>query len=393
MGTTNHGTQIVAVGYFMDALSGNQNKTTHNIIVRGIYNGGYLTRVSDSEVTLSPFTVSIGDSTYQVSVTSSANATVNNTTLDSGTISAATPYLVMRWSYAAVVNNYVEIHAIANVAAALTNDIIIGKCVFAGATLTSFDYSNRTNPVVANKFLKVEAEDTPSMYVRIKGGIVQIGSAYVNVADQLLGPFSAPSAPNSRIDLIYINITGVSSILAGTAAVSPTAPSYAGKLVVAEITIANGTASITNSLIRDVRAFLCSSVIPDDLSLQFNATSGKLEVKDPFNAIKYDSGWFTVAKATSYTRTHNLGSYLLSIIVLFAPDSGGSPDLTKITEVTKDLIADWTNFDVGCLVQDVNTTQLSVVTGSDYVAFRTVANGTTTRYTSGHYRILAVKIA
>lgn len=392
MSTTNHGNQAIAVGYYMDAKSGNQNKTTHNIISRGIYNGGYLTRVNDSEVTISPFTISIGDSSYQISVTSSENATINNSTLDSGTISAATPYLVFRWSYSATINNYVGVHAIANVAAALTNDIIIGKCVFVGATLSSFDYSDRKNPNVISKLLKVEAEETPSMYVRIRGGIVQIGSAYVNVADQLVGPFSAPSSPNSRIDLIYINSSGVVSVITGTAAVSPTSPSYAGKLVLAEITIANGVSSITDSVIRDVRAFLCSCIIPDDLSIQFNATSGKIEIKDPFNGIKYDSGWFSVSKNTSYAKTHSLGSYNLIVTLLFAPDSEGSPDLTKITRV--DMSEDNTilDSDIGALIQDISTTRLTVTTATNYVAMR-LSGGSQTKYTSGWYKVLAVKIA
>jgi hypothetical protein len=393
MSNTNHGTQAIAVSYFMNALSGTQNKTTHQIVSRGIYNGGYLTRESDSEVTLSPFTVSIGDSLYQISVTSSANATLNSGTLDGGTISASTPYLVMRWSYAAVINNYVGIYAVANLAAVLANDIVIGKCVFGGTTLSPiFDYTDRTNPLVAYKLLKVEALETPSMTVRIKGGMVQTGSSYANVKDQLIS-FTAPASPNSRIDLVCIDSAGAVIIVPGTPAPSPTAPSYAGKLVVAEITIANGTTTITNSLIKDVRSFLSSNVVPDDTTLQLNTTSGKMEIKDPFYGIKYDSNWFACATGQMYTKTHGLGSYLISTTILFAPDSAGSPDLTKITKVNLFELEDFHKYDIGALIQNITTTQLVVVTGNTGVAARYATVPHFTTYANGWYRILAVKIA
>jgi len=49
--------------------------------------------------------------------------------------------------------------------------------------------------------------------------------------------------------------------------------------------------------------------------------------------------------------------------------------------------------DVGCVVQEITTTQLIVLTGGSYVAFRVAIGGNTTKYTSGHYRILATRIA
>jgi len=254
MGTTNHGTQSISVAYYEEATSLEANKRNLDIVPRGIYSGGYLTRVSDVAVTLSTFTAELGDDSSQISVKTSSSATLNASTLDSGDIDPSTPYLVLRWSYAAAQNNYVEIHAIASVSAAQDNDLIIGKCVFSGATLTSFDYSDRSFLNVQDLILKVI--DDSGLYVWIRAGRIQNSSGYVTVPEQRVGPFSVPSSPNSRIDLVYVDTDGTVTIQQGTAAVSPTAPSYGNKLVVAEVTLVNGDTSIPSSRIQDVRSFL-----------------------------------------------------------------------------------------------------------------------------------------
>jgi len=291
MGTTNHGTQEITVEYYETASSFAVNKRNVDIVPRGIYSGGHLTRVSDVEVTLSPFTAELGDDDIQISVKTAASATLKAATLDSGDIDAATPYLVLRWSYAAQQHNYVEIHAIASVSAAQDNDIIIGKCEFSGATLTGFDYSDRTFLNVQDLFLKVE-EDS-GLYVWIRAGRIQNSSGHVFVPEQQVGPFTAPSSPNSRIDLVYVDTDGTVSIEQGTAAVSPSAPSYSGKLVVAEVTVVNGDTSIPASRIRDVRSFLTRPSGYDGTSVKVDDV-GNLSVGNIFG------NWETKLNNTVY---------------------------------------------------------------------------------------------
>jgi len=257
MGTTNHGSQNITYEYFEEATSSNFNKKDVDIRPRGIYKGGHLKKVSDSEVTLTPFVLEIGDDDTQVSVKSSSNATLNSTTLDSGTISSSTPYLVFRWAHVEQQNNYVEVHAIASVSAAQSNDIIIGKCVFSGATLTGFDYTDRTPLNVQNIFLKVEPTEDTEMYVWVRSGRVHSSSQYIAIPEQKVGPFAVPGSPNSRIDLVYVDTSdGTVKIHQGLASTSPVAPSYDGKLVLAEVRIVNGDTNITADRITDVRAFL-----------------------------------------------------------------------------------------------------------------------------------------
>ena len=127
MGATNHGTQQITWQYFQEATGANWGKRLLGILPPGIYSGGYLTEVSDTEVTLSILIAEIKDGTTQISVRTAAAATLNSTTLDSGAISSATPYLVLRWLYALSAVNYVEVHAISSVSVAQDNDIVIGK--------------------------------------------------------------------------------------------------------------------------------------------------------------------------------------------------------------------------------------------------------------------------
>lgn len=65
---------------------------------------------------------------------------------------------------------------------------------------------------------------------------------------------------NSRIDLLYIDDTGVLQILQGVEALSPSIPAYpAGVLVIAEVTITQTSGvTINQSAIRDVRPFMHS---------------------------------------------------------------------------------------------------------------------------------------
>lgn len=254
MGSTNHGNQSISVSYYEEATSLEANKRNLDIVPRGIYSGGRLTKVTNTEVSLSVFTAEIGDASSQINVKTSSIATLNSGTLDSGSISPSTPYLVLRWGYVASLVNYVEVHALASVSAAQDNDIIIGKCVFSGSTLTGFNYSDRTFLNVQNLFLK--AESSSGLYIWLRAGRIQNSSGHVFIPEQQVGPFDVPSSPNSRIDLVYIDTDGTVCIQKGTAAVSPTAPSYNSRLVIAEVTLVNGDTGIPAGRIRDVRSFL-----------------------------------------------------------------------------------------------------------------------------------------
>lgn len=285
MGSTNHGTQDQTYNFYEELSGAEFNRRNIDIRPRGIYKGGYLTRVSDSIITLSPFTVEIGDDDVQVCIKTSGTATINNSTLDGGTISSGKPYIILRWAYSESASNYLEVHAVNQTAIdaiALTNDIVVGKCVFVGSVLTGFDYTDRTSLNIQSLFLKVETSD--GLYVQLRAGRIHTPSGYVAVPEEKVGAFSLPTAPNSRIDLVYIDTDGSVGILQGSASSSPSAPSYAGRSVVAEVTIVHSTSSIPANKIRDVRIFGAAPNIVH--GIQTFTSSGNFTVPDGVSQVK-----------------------------------------------------------------------------------------------------------
>ncbi len=263
MGSTNHGTQNITFQYNLAAKGDTFDKLLHNIIPRGLYLGGHLKVVSDTAITLTPLAVQLGDANFQVTVQTAVNAPISGATLNGGTIDPATPVVVLRWTLAEDPVNYMEVHAIASAGVAQSNDVILGTCVFSGSTLTGFDYTDRQEARTMNNWLKPEATEDTELFVYVRAGNVHAATGNVNIATQKVGPFVAPPAPNSRIDLVYVNTTGVLAIDQGTAATSPTVPEYAGKLVLAEVLVANGVTDISASVITDVRQFVAYPILPD----------------------------------------------------------------------------------------------------------------------------------
>jgi len=325
VGTRNHGLQDITIAYYEEATSYDVNKRNVDIIPRGIYSGARLTKVSNTEVTLSPFTLEIGDDDIQISSKSSTSATLNSSTLDSGDIDTSTPYLVFRWSYAAQQNNYVEVHAISSLSAAQDNDIIIGKCVFSGSELTGFDYSDRTLLAVMDRFLRVEADS--GLYVWVEGGRIQTPAGYMVVPAQRVGPFSVPSSPNSRIDLVYVKPDGTIGIVQGSAAISPSPPAYGGKLVLAQVLIVNGDTSISSNRITDVRSFNAPAIKSNHYLSTYNSDTQLVATgaftKADLGSIKNQSGISITNNRITLTADRK---YALSYFVEALPTSTSSGD-------------------------------------------------------------------
>jgi len=245
------GTQTVTVKFFDPVDSPVANRIGLDVRKPGLYSGGYMTKVSDVLVTLSTMRCEIGDGTYQVGI--STAATFN------AAIASATPYIVLRWAYTGVAAaDYMQAVAVA-VGSIATNDVVVGKGSFSGSTLTGFDYTLRTTPAVQDLFLKVEPEETPSLYCRVRAGRANYGEENYDIVDQVSPLFTAPVS-NSSISLLQVNAAGALSVVAGTPAASPVAPDYGGLVTLAEVTLAVGATTITAAKIKDVRNFVGGSV-------------------------------------------------------------------------------------------------------------------------------------
>jgi len=245
---SNIGTQTITVKYFDPVDSaGIADKIALDVRKTGIYSGGYLTKVSDVSVTLSPFSCEIGDGTYQVRGQTAATVTI--------TVGVATPYVVLRWTYTGSASaDYIDFQAV-SLGGILATDLIVGMCTFSGSTLTGFNYASRSNPAVFDLFLKCEPTVPASMYIRVRSGRVTYGSASFDIVDQNSPLFSAPGS-NSRIDLLQVTSSGVVIVTPGTAAPSPVPPDYGGNVTLAEVTLAFGQTTITSASIKDVRAYV-----------------------------------------------------------------------------------------------------------------------------------------
>lgn len=263
------GTQTVTLLYHNRADSKVVNRRFTDIRKTGIYSGGYLTVVDNSHALLSTLICEITDSTYQVKISTGATVTI--------AVASATPYIVLRWTYTgSQTNDYMSILAVASPSA---NDLIVAECTFTGGgNLQGFDYTERSTPSTQDLFLKVEPTADTELRVRVRVGRVHSASGVLEIPDQKTSLFIVPTS-NSRIDLVYINLsTGAVSIQQGTAAASPVAPDYNGKLVLAEIILTSTSTNITSSMIKDVRNFVATQIVPDNTTLALDSSTGKLKL-------------------------------------------------------------------------------------------------------------------
>lgn len=308
MGVVNVGNQLITIKYFDPADSTIVNKRYVDIRPTGIYKGGLLTKVTDSSVTLAVSVSEVRDADYQVRVETRSAATIS--------VAPATPYVVIRWTYVdGVVSNYADLLAVAS-GSIQQYDVIVGKCLYSGATLTGFDYGERTEPKNFENFLKVEATVPESMYVRIKSGWCSYGSSRLSIDNQLSPLITAPTV-NPKIDLVYINNSGVIQVETGVESITPVAPDHTGKIVLAEIYTYVGMLTVTAAEITDARPWI---------NLGGSGTSGAVDgYTTTFNNSDLTAGIITF--------THGLSSSAIGSVTLINDlGNGYDPDYWNVID-------------------------------------------------------------
>lgn len=388
MGSRNHGEQkAIPTDFYHEIVSENYANFLTNSIPTGIYAGGWLYKISDSEIELSKLDCVISDGEHCTIIHTTQTATLSEETLDSGTVSSTTPYVVLRWAYSKNINNFMEVHCV-GISEIENNDLVVGKCVFSGSTLSGFDYSLRSEPLLLKYWLRPEATGDADLYIRIRGGRCRTANGIAFIPSQKVGPFIVPTSPNGRVDLVYVDTDGTLKIQQGNPGTNPIAPNYDKKLVLAEVTLWYNSTSIPSNQILDVRSFLpITNLIPDNVTLGLSS-EGLLEVKNIFGNKRYESDWFAVSPKQIYTLTHNLATFKLSVEVFFAPSLGSNPDLSKITKV--DVTNCGLEANSGCTVQDITETQLKIGTYTK-IGSRLVS-GSRQDYSSGFYKVIAIAI-
>jgi len=105
--------------------------------------------------------------------------------------------------------------------------------------------------------------------------------------------------------------------------------------------------------------------------------------KLPVSALKvYDSGWFAVTTATTYTKTHNLGTTKVLIQIWYSTSSNGS-NAIKIDQNAGGAHDGYT-----VSVINLTTTSLGLQTGASNVCVYFNSSGNEAYYASGYYRII-----
>ena len=107
--------------------------------------------------------------------------------------------------------------------------------------------------------LEVTAQDEPDMTVNVSSGIIymQDGERFEVEADTKA--VVEADAENKRIDIIYINGTGLVSYMPGVAAAEPTAPETPlSSQLLAEIAVAANATAIETANITDKRKLIVS---------------------------------------------------------------------------------------------------------------------------------------
>ena len=108
MSSINNGSQIITVDYKEFALSHNIDKLLRDIALPGISKGGLLTRLSDTQVAVNPFTA-----LFQTDFGTAPNdhliaVRVITQNQVAWTVTEASPYLVMKLPWVEVPDNYID---------------------------------------------------------------------------------------------------------------------------------------------------------------------------------------------------------------------------------------------------------------------------------------------
>jgi len=221
------GGQTITYDYYQEGTGNGFNQINYKLHEPGIYDGGLITKVDETHVEISPLTAYITDSTNELGIRVQTDYSLGGVGTVKVTVSglpANEVYLILRFAWSDIEDNWVEFLAVPY-ASILSTDVIIGRCVFNGATLlTTFDYTRRTVPsYLTNKSIfvdsfKVTPTEPPSLTVDISAGACFVDGKYLEVlaGSVALSDISAGGAGNAKYDIIYVNTSGAFAVLAGS---------------------------------------------------------------------------------------------------------------------------------------------------------------------------------
>lgn len=138
MASTDNGGQTITFKYQQEGTAISFNKLLHKVLPTGVISGGTLIASSNTQVEITPLEMMISDgANVTIHVSTSTNAVV--------TASYQLPYIIARYNWQSVKENYVDFEAVSyTTLQSYNNAIILGKCEYEGNILNDFDYTRKT---------------------------------------------------------------------------------------------------------------------------------------------------------------------------------------------------------------------------------------------------------
>lgn len=302
--SVNKGSQVLGFDYRQEARAKLFNRLFSQLVPAGIYSGAVLTRntattISANPTATHPTVVLIKDANADaLNVTTRIEATSEmNINLDDGTnpgyANPDKPYIVFRFAWSDVENNFMDIVAVAwpedptatDPAFLWPTDIIVGKVLFEEETpgnwivktTEPFDLTRRTNVFIPDSSLAFRElrVQSPEGVGNDKKIYVTSGSINTSSGRKQVAGGHYPTATNisdtttqGRIDIVYVDEAGSIQIEEGVPAASPVAPSYLNRKVLAEITRGPNRTDIIGTDIRQVNVTRQGMVSADEFLIK-----------------------------------------------------------------------------------------------------------------------------
>ena len=209
MGTTNIGGQVHLFDYRQEITSQGFNQHTHRLFSRGIYEGGSIVKLSDTQISINAFMCVFEDTTARVSI----RIETTEAAVLTSTAFTATPYIVGRFVWQNAEENYMDFYAVAEINI-LPSDLIFGRVIMNGTSIEGFDYSQKSwsynyyhDILSYNPPFRVIPNDPYDTKVTVlPGGPYTILGRQVTISVATESPaFTFPISVNGRKDLVYID--------------------------------------------------------------------------------------------------------------------------------------------------------------------------------------------
>lgn len=259
MGTTNFGSQTITFDYKQPALSEDFNKLNYKLIEPGIYDWDGRDAGGEPLSILSNALIRVSSMTFFIEDAATGNAVRIDTSLTYDlSVNSAVPYAVWRYTWSNTELWYADLLAVAFTDIE-DGDVVIGRAVFSGSTLTGFDYTRRS--VASTVILRDEEKELQALptepvtnTVFVTAGGAQVEGSWVDFSGDVSPAFSSTGAGEERIDIVVLDPAGNLAVIEGQPAASnPIAPEYR-RFTVAEVHFPESTSFITGDMIKDVRS-------------------------------------------------------------------------------------------------------------------------------------------